>query len=250
MLMLFCLFILNPDNWYIPGIYHVYSSYMQYWNILGIYHVYPTDWKYMVYTMDVTGISIMYIRGLYMVYHLKYIPVVYLVYALYIPSFLKPDFSACQCSTAAAAGPELVSVNAHTCVGDPEYFIPSPRATMAIVPQGRGPTNGSTRLQPTSPLCCWRPQWRLRQRLCSGRLSVFLVLLRTTNWFLARGGCEDQRGCLQGMWHIHVSNMDLIQVGVSVTGSWKKRILCVSPMAGPAQPAALSGHYILYTTCV
>jgi hypothetical protein len=44
--------------------------------------------------------------------------------------------------------------------------------------------------------------------------------------------------------------MDLIQVGVSVTGSWKKRILCVSPRAGPAQPAALSGHYILYTTCV
>ncbi len=46
--------------------------------------------------------------------------------------------------------------------------------------------------------------------------------------------------------------MDLIQVGVSVTGSWEKRILCVSPRAaaGPAQPAALSGHYILYTTCV
>ncbi len=45
-------------------------------------------------------------------------------------------------------------------------------------------------------------------------------------------------------------NMDLIQVGVSVTSSRKKRILCVCPKAGPAQPAALSGHYILYTTCV
>ncbi len=45
-------------------------------------------------------------------------------------------------------------------------------------------------------------------------------------------------------------DMDLIQVGVSVTGSLKKRILCVSPKAGPAQPAAPSGHYILYTTCV
>ena len=30
----------------------------------------------------------------------------------------------------------------------------------------------------------------------------------------------------------------------------EKRILCVSPRAGPAQPAALNGHYILYTTCV
>ncbi len=37
-------------------------------------------------------------------------------------------------------------------------------------------------------------------------------------------------------------------------GKWpvpeKKRILCVSPKAGPAQPAAPRGHYILYTTCV
>jgi hypothetical protein len=47
-----------------------------------------------------------------------------------------------------------------------------------------------------------------------------------------------------------LGSMDLIQVGVSVTGSWKKRILCVSPKAGPAQPAAPRGHYILYTTCV
>jgi hypothetical protein len=47
--------------------------------------------------------------------------------------------------------------------------------------------------------------------------------------------------------------MDLIQVGVtrvSVTGSKKKRILCISPKVGQAQPAAPSGHYILYTTCV
>ncbi len=46
-----------------------------------------------------------------------------------------------------------------------------------------------------------------------------------------------------------IHNMDLFQVEVSVTGSWKK-ILCVSPKAGPAQPAASSGHYILYTTCI
>jgi hypothetical protein len=49
---------------------------------------------------------------------------------------------------------------------------------------------------------------------------------------------------------VELEDMDLIQVGVSVTGSWKKRILCVIPRAGPAQPAVLSGHYILYTTCV
>ncbi len=41
--------------------------------------------------------------------------------------------------------------------------------------------------------------------------------------------------------------MDLIQVGVRETGSRKKRILCVSPKAEPAQPAAPRGHYILYT---
>ncbi len=44
--------------------------------------------------------------------------------------------------------------------------------------------------------------------------------------------------------------MDLILVGVSVIGSWKKKVLCVSPKAGPAQPTAPRGHYILYTTCV
>ncbi len=42
----------------------------------------------------------------------------------------------------------------------------------------------------------------------------------------------------------YMSSMDLIQVGVSVTGSREKRILCVSPKAGPAQPAASSGPYI------
>jgi hypothetical protein len=58
---------------------------------------------------------------------------------------------------------------------------------------------------------------------------------------------KHNNGSLNG---VEEPRMDLIQVGVSVTGSKKKRILCVSPRAGPAQPATLSGHYILYTTCV
>ena len=41
-----------------------------------------------------------------------------------------------------------------------------------------------------------------------------------------------------------VFTMGLIEMGVSVTGSRKKKILCVSPKTGPAQPAAPSRPYI------
>ena len=110
--------IWNPDFWYMPGIYHVYTIHMvsssicmvYVWYIHGIYldipyiskavdipciyHVYPSI--YMVYTQSIY----MVYTWMYMVYHLTYIhgisldiPCIYLD----IPSFRKPDFSAGPC---------------------------------------------------------------------------------------------------------------------------------------------------------
>ncbi len=73
-----------------------------------------------------------------MVYHLMYIHGIYVVYrgiSMDIPSFLKPDFAAGPCCW----------FNAHTRVGDQEYFIP--RATMAIAP---GEKAVYKRLNPTA----------------------------------------------------------------------------------------------------
>ncbi len=63
-------------------------------------------------------------HGIYMVYLLTYIHGIYVVYPCIFLAFFFLDFI--------GRSVLLVSFNAHTCVGDQDWFIP--RATMAIVP--------------------------------------------------------------------------------------------------------------------
>ncbi len=47
------------------------------------------------YAMYIPGISIMYILRVYVVYRLKYIPGIYVIYTEYNKRILKPDLFAC-----------------------------------------------------------------------------------------------------------------------------------------------------------
>jgi hypothetical protein len=110
-------------------------------------------------------LSIMYVCGKYMIFHLKYAGI-YVVYALYIHSFLKPGPSLCCWSQSM---PTRVWV-----IKSVLFRVHTPPWRLC---QGKWwPTKGSTRLQPTSPLCLWQRRLRRQQRLCSRCLLVFLIL--------------------------------------------------------------------------
>ncbi len=124
--------------------------------------VYP--WIFMVF-------QLMDIHGIHMVY-----PWIFLD----IPSFLKPDFAACQCcwSHSMRTGVwEIKSVLFHA----PPWQLYQGK---------RLPTKGSTLLLQTFPLCRWRLLWRWLLLLCPWCLSVVLVLSQATTWILVKDGAD------------------------------------------------------------
>jgi hypothetical protein len=113
----------------------------------------------------------MYIHGIYVVYPWKFLD---------IPSFLKPDFAAGPCCWSHSMRTNVWVIK--------NVLFHAPPWQLC---QGKLlPTKGSTRLQPTSPLCRLLRQWRRRRRWFSRRLSVFLVLLRATPWILVKDGAK------------------------------------------------------------
>jgi hypothetical protein len=176
--------IWNPYFRYMPGICLVYTIYVDVLHIHGIYkvypwvcHVYPSDWIYMVYPwiyhVYPPGIYMVY-PLIYMVYHLMYTHGIFVVYhgiSMDIPSFLKPDFAACQCCWSH-------SMRTRVC-GWSRVFIP--RATMPIV---LGEKAAHKRLNPAAanlPLCHLQRRWRRRRR-------SFSFLLWATTWILVKDG--------------------------------------------------------------
>jgi hypothetical protein len=134
----------------------------------SIYHVYPPS-IYMVYPWR------------YMVYHLMYIHVIYVVYcgiSMDIPSFLKPDFSAGQCCWSHSMRTRVWVIKS--------VLFHAPPWQMRL--ETRQPKKGSSLLLPMFPACrWWRLWWQRRRRGC---LSVFLVLLQATTWVLVKDGAE------------------------------------------------------------
>ncbi len=149
--------------WNMPGVYHVYVDVLHIHGIYmvypWIYHVYPSDWIYMVYPCiyHVYPPSIYMVHPwIYMVYHLMYIHGIYVVYhgisldvyTWYIRgiSWYIHGYSKLSETRFRGRPVLLVSFNAHTHVGnDQECFIP--RATMANAPGGKA---AHKRLNPTA----------------------------------------------------------------------------------------------------